>query len=341
MGIHIGLIGSGMVGKVHLDALVEHPAVSAISLAEADPARAADMQKLFRLKSVYSDYRQLLDADGIDVVDICLPHDLHFPAVVQALQAGKHVILEKPISNTLAEADEMIAAAETAKKRLYVCLNERFMPVHQQVKQVLQDNLIGQVVMANLTIAGSELDRMNIPEHWKGTYGRAGGGALADSGTHVVDLALDWFGFPAAVQCSVGRFVVQPVNKAEDTASLVLKYPDKLVNIQVTYAAAGQPWSERRSVWGKDGSIEVYVDSPTPIQLWQKGHRVPVNVVHNPETWWQDSVKAALKHALDGFANEEPFCVTPQNAREALMVIRSAYASAEKGQTLLLSGYPN
>jgi predicted dehydrogenase len=330
MGLHIGLIGSGMVGKVHLEALFSHPEISSVSLAENDPGQLAELQQLFPFKRVVSDYRKLLADDEITIVDICLPHDLHYPTVLAAFQANKHVILEKPISNTLIEADEMIDASEKAGKRFFVSLNERFMPVHQCVKDILKENLLGKIIMANLTIAGSELERMNIPEHWKGTFGRAGGGSLADSGTHAIDLALDWFGLPQSVLCSTGRFVVKPVNKADDTSSLVMRYPDKIVNIQVTYAAAGQPWSETRNIWGENGSIHVQIDSQTPLQVWISGKLVPYTVAHRPDTWWQDSVKLAITHAVDCIVKDAPFNVTPQNARDVLKIIQRAYSSAEK-----------
>jgi predicted dehydrogenase len=334
MGFHIGLIGSGMVGKVHLEALFHHPNISSISLAENAPELKAELQRSYPFKKVVSDYRELLSDNEISIVDICLPHDLHYPTVLAAFQAGKHVLLEKPISNTVIEADEMIATSITTGKRFFVSLNERFMPVHRRVKEILQKELIGKVVLANLTIAGSELERMNIPEHWKGTFGRAGGGSLADSGTHAIDLALDWFGLPQSVICSTGRFIVRPVNKADDTSSLIMKYPDKIVNIQITYAAAGQPWSETRNIWGEKGSIHVKVDAQDPLQVWVSGNLVPDSVEHNPDTWWKDSVSMAINHAIDCIAEDKPFLVTAQNARDVVKIIKSAYSSDQEGKVI-------
>ncbi len=328
MKFHIGLIGCGMVGRVHLDALFKHPLISTVSLAEPDPAQVNQLSINYQFRNTYSDYKKLLANSEIDVVDICLPHDMHYPVVLQTFQAGKHVILEKPLSNTLAEADAMISAASSAGKRLYVALNERFLPVYQKVKEVILSGNMGKIVLANLVVAGSELERMNIPEHWKGTFGRAGGGALADSGTHVVDLALDWFGMPDSVHCSLGRFVVDAVNKAEDTAALTMKYPDKIVNILVTYAANGQNWSETRSIWGETGSIHTKIESSNPMEYYIDHKEIPVEVDHKAETWWQDSVKAGIDHAIHSLADEKPFLVTAEDARKTLKVIQCAYTSA-------------
>jgi predicted dehydrogenase len=328
MGLHVAVFGGGMVSRVHLDALLSHPAVSSVSLAESDPQLLAQLKSAYQLKNCEQNYQSLLDNPEIDLVDICLPHDQHYPVVLEAFSAGKHVLLEKPISNSLAEADEMIAAGDKAGKRFYVALNERFLPVHQRVKQILAAGSLGQVVLASLTIAGSELARLQKPANWKGMIGRAGGGALADSGTHLVDLACDWFGEPEAVTCVMGRYVVKPVNKADDTASLTLHYPDKLVNLALTYASAGQPWSECRHIWGENGAIHVQVESPDPIQVWQNGALLPQTLEHKPDLWWAWSVGLGLKSALDCFAADKPFLVTPQQARQVLRVIRAAYRSA-------------
>jgi predicted dehydrogenase len=338
MGFNVAILGGGMVSRVHLETLLDHPAVSSVSMAEADPRQLENIRSHYSLKHLEQDYHVLLDSNEIDLVDICLPHDLHYPIVLEAFDAGKHVILEKPISNTLAEADEMLAAAERSGKRFYVALNERYLPVHQRVKELLAGGAIGRPVLASLMIAGSELARMQKPDNWKGMIGRAGGGALADSGTHLVDLACDWFGEPQSVLCTLARHVVRPVNKGDDTASLVLIYPDKTVNICLTYAAAGQPWSERRHIWGEDGSIHVQVENPSPIQVWQAGGLLPQVVEHDTD-WWVYSVKLGLQSALDCFYSEQAFMVTPQDARQVLRIIRAAYRSAALKRQLELKDY--
>ncbi len=333
MGLHIAVLGAGFVGRIHIEACLSHPAVSAVSVAETDPALLQSAISDYQLKRAESDYRVLLDDASIDIVYICLPHDMHYPIALKSFAAGKHVITEKPISNTLAEADAMIAAAERAGRRFFVALNQRFLPVHQQVKLLLDEGVIGAPVMASLTIAGTELERMCIPGHWKGTFGRAGGGALADSGTHIVDLMHYWFGMPEAVQCSLGRHVVKAVNKADDTASLILEYPGLTATLMVGYGAAGQPWSEMRRLWSEEGSIHVQLEVENPITVWKKGESVPQEVEHNVE-WWPYSVKRVAKHALDCFADDQPFAVTPKDARESLCTIRAAYQAAIQGRRI-------
>ena len=338
MGLHIGIIGAGFVGRVHVDAMLAHPDVDRISIADADPATLESVVRDYAIERAESDHRALLDDPAIDVVDVCLPHDLHHPVVLAAFAAGKHVITDKPIANTLAEADEMLDAAESAGRRFFVALNQRFIPAHQRVSQLLADGFIGAPSLATLVVAGDERPRMGIPGHWKGSWERAGGGALADSGTHVIDLALDWFGPPTALSCHIARHVVEAPDKADDTAAVMLEYPGLTVSIVVGYASGGQPWTETRSMWSATGAIHVRLEDADPMQVWQAGELIPQHVDHDPE-WWPWSVKRGLAHAVRAIAHDEPFAVSPLEARATLRTIRAAYASADMGRRIRMADY--
>jgi predicted dehydrogenase len=336
--MHIGLIGGGFVGRVHLEALAAHADVDRVSVADSDAALLERVSGDFTIQRAETDYRALLDDASIDVVDVCLPHDLHHPVVIEAFEAGKDVIADKPIANTLLEADEMLAAADLAGRRFYIALNQRFIPAHQRVKQLLADGDLGQPSLATLTVAGDERARMGIPGHWKGSWDRAGGGALADSGTHVVDLALDWFGEPTAVGCHLARHVIEAPDKADDTAALTLAYPDLTVSITVAYASGGQPWTETRSLWSTSAAAHVRLEATEPLEVWQDGTVVRQDVEHDPD-WWPWSVKRGLEHALSAIARDQPFAVSPLEARAVLRTIRAAYAAADTGHRIRMAEY--
>ncbi|MEX1296722.1 MAG: Gfo/Idh/MocA family oxidoreductase [Candidatus Limnocylindrales bacterium] len=336
MGLHIGIIGGGVVGRVHVEATLAHPDVERVSIADSDASTLASIARDYPVQRAEADYRALLDDPALDVVDVCLPHDLHHRLVLESFAAGKDVIADKPIANTLAEADEMLAASERAGRRFYVALNQRFIPAHQRVGQLLDDGAIGRPSLATLTVAGDERPRMAIPGHWKGSWERAGGGALADSGTHIVDLAHAWFGSPRAVQCHLARHVIEAPDKADDTAVLVMEYPSLSVSLVVGYAAGGQPWSETRSMWSETGAVHVRLEAADPLEVWEGGERV-TQVVEHETDWWPWSVRRGLDHAVRAIAHDEPFAVTPTDARAALKTIRAAYEAADTGRRIELA----
>ena len=175
----------------------------------------------------------------------------------------------------------------------------------------------------SLVVAGSELPRMRLPGHWKGTWDRAGGGVLADSGTHVVDLAHLWFGPPVAVRCHLARHVVEAPDKADDTAALIMEYPGLTVTMVLTYAAAGQPWSETRAIWSEAGSIHVRLEDAEPLVVWKDGRRLPQAVEHETD-WWAWSVKRGLAHALD--------CLRPRPALRRHAGRRARRAAHDPGR---------
>jgi predicted dehydrogenase len=210
--------------------------------------------------------------------------------------------------------------------------------IEELIRSLLDDGVIGREFMASLAVIGNELPRMSDPASWKGTWDRAGGGVLADSGTHVVDLVHDWFGPPMAVTCRLARHVVKTPTKADDTGVVMLEYPDLSVTLLLTYGAAGQAWSETRDVWSETGSLHVRLEDAAPIVVWKDGRLLPQEVPHEPD-WWAWSVKLGLAHALDRLADDGPFAVEPSDAREALRTIRAAYQSAELGQRILMAEY--
>jgi predicted dehydrogenase len=335
--LRIGIIGAGgVVQKAHVRAFRARRDVRVCGIAdpsEADRARAGAAVGCDRLTD---DYRRILDDPAIDAVDICVPHYLHECIVLEALDAGKHVLLEKPIALTLEQADRMIGKASSRNRQFHVALNERFYPAHQTLKAMIDSGEHGRPFLAVAQIVGDELARMNDGQGWKGDWTKAGGGALMDTGTHVVDLMLWWFGRPKWVSCQWGRFVVQKNNKADDNVALTMGYDDMLVDIVVSYACASDPWREDKQVYFRDSSVHVTMDPDTPISV-VRGKEPPRPIGTTPmASWWEDSVSAGVCHFLDCLLGKAAPAYGPEAARDALEIILLAYRAARERRTMAL-----
>ncbi|MBC7289329.1 MAG: Gfo/Idh/MocA family oxidoreductase, partial [Armatimonadetes bacterium] len=205
----VGLIGAGAIAQAHLQAFVESDFVGAVKVADPSAAaREAAAREFGIIKAAYEDYRALLDDPEVAVIDICTPHYLHCQQAVEALEAGKHVITEKPMALSVAECDRMIAAAERAGKRLFVSLCQRMFPAHQRAAELIAEGVIGEPFMAVINVYGDEFARMNDPLSWKGDWQKAGGGALFDTGHHAIYMLQHFFGPASAVTAVVRRLRV-------------------------------------------------------------------------------------------------------------------------------------
>lgn len=335
MGLHIGLIGAGAVSHPHLRAFNRSPLVQRVTVADPDSGAIKRLSARYRVDGAVEDYRRLLDDPTIKVVDICLPHHLHHPIALEAFQAGKDVLTEKPIALTLSQADEMIAAAESTGLRFYVSLNQLFLPAVERAKRLLEMGKIGKPFLVVITIVGQD-ERMRDPNSWKGTWEQAGGGVLIDTGMHPLYLLEHFFGMPLAVTARAPRLVVEAENKADDTALLILEYADHIVaSVAMTYGAYGDLWREERHIYGTEGSLHIVDDESVPLSLVRGGReqRIAVRPLGPP---WPLSIQRSLDHFLDCYVNEREFRVTPAQARSALRTALAAYESAREGRRIQL-----
>ncbi|HEU5319257.1 MAG TPA: Gfo/Idh/MocA family oxidoreductase, partial [Methylomirabilota bacterium] len=147
--IGVGVIGTGWCGGIRAETCAAHPLVASLHLAETRPERLAEMAGKTRAATATADYRELLGLAAVDAVYIsATPETTHFPMARDALAAGKHVFLEKPIAMELAEADELIALARRRGLKLTIGYSQRFNPKFAYVKKCLRDGVIGRPVSA-------------------------------------------------------------------------------------------------------------------------------------------------------------------------------------------------
>jgi predicted dehydrogenase len=223
-----------------LDGSVPQEPVDGIPLL-SDPARIAD-----------------LGPPPIDFVDICTPTGSHLPLTLWALSRGYHVLCEKPVAVSRAEAAALAAAAKRAGRVVMPCHQYRFNPAWRRVKQWLDDGLIGRWHLAEFRVyrlaadrgGGVTTDPNAVP--WRGKRAEGRGGVLLDHGTHLVYELLDVAGPPSAVHAWTGRLRHGDYD-VEDTAQLLFEYPNRVAVMFLTWAARARE-TEIRFI-GDRGSI--------------------------------------------------------------------------------------
>lgn len=197
---NVAVIGAGAIGLDHLACFRQHPAVRLAAIAEVSPARGRDAAEQFGVPDLVTDHRMLLARDDIDVVSIALPNHLHAPVALDALRAGKHVMLEKPMATNARDAAKLVAEAKRRKVLLMVGQNNRFSPDVQTAHRLVIDGVLGDVYHAKTAWTR----RAGIPRigSWFTQKKFAGGGCTYDIGVHALDRCLYLLGEFEAVAVS-------------------------------------------------------------------------------------------------------------------------------------------
>ena len=195
--VNVAVIGAGAIGLNHIQSFQDHPSARVVALAETSPERGREAADRFAIPDLYTDYKDILGRKDVDVVSIALPNFLHAPVGLEALRAGKHLMIDKPMATNAADAIKIITLAKRRKLHLMVGQNVRFTPEVQTVRQLVMKGKLGDVYHAK----ARWMRRSGIPKMgtWFTQKALAGGGCTYDIGVHALDMALHLIGdFEAA-----------------------------------------------------------------------------------------------------------------------------------------------
>jgi predicted dehydrogenase len=326
--LRIGMVGHGFIARAHTAAWLTvgrtfapplRPRLTALAGRRRDAAREA--AERLGWESASDDWESLVRRDDVDVIDICAPGDLHPDIAIAALEAGKHVLCEKPLANTLDAARSMETAARHAVERgvrSMVGFNYRFLPAIAFAKAFIADGRIGALRHVRCAYLQDWLIEPTTPMSWKLDPVSAGDGVLADLGAHLIDLAQYLSGmsiaevsgrmhvFTTARPTADGRptHVIAP-----EAASFLAALGDDVVGtFEVSRVAAGHRNSLVLEIAGSEGSVGFDVERPNELLVYdgrlareeQGERRVLVTEPVHPwiEAWWPPGHVLGWEHAF-------------------------------------------
>ncbi len=226
--INTALCSFGMSGLLfHAPFIAIHPGFTFYAVWERTKNLAVEK---YPWVITYRTLDEMLADDNIELVVVNTPNNTHYEYVKKALNAGKHVVVEKPFTATVAEGEELITLASGKNLKLSVYQNRRYDSDYKTVKKILDEKLLGDVVEAEF-----HFDRYKeelSPKMHKETPG-PGTGTLYDLGSHLIDQALQLFGYPKAIFADIR--VVRPVSKVDDYFDILLYYPSLRVRLKSSY----------------------------------------------------------------------------------------------------------
>ena len=326
-----GVIGLGWFGEKHCEVLAGLPNADLHSLCTRNPARLAEVGKTFGVTRLFTDYNQMLADPELDTVSVVTMWDQHAAPTLAALQAGKHVFLEKPMASNLADCDAIVAAARAAKGYFMVGHICRFNPRYAAAKQEIAAGKIGKIV--------SLYARRNLPA-FVGAQVLPKIGPIIGDGVHDTDLML-WF-TGAKIVSACAQTINLRGKKHPDLGWTMYRFDSGAIGVLEDNWCLPDTTAfqidERMEIIGTEGSIHIHETHPNFSLCDKTGW-------HSPDTtYWPllHGVRAgALRDEIAYFVNcvmqgQRPTVISPEESRAAVVACLAAEESAATGQLVKL-----
>jgi predicted dehydrogenase len=226
------LIGCGAISENHIGILKEMPEVNFSAICDIDPKAAKRTVEREGLSlNVYTDYKEMLEKEKPDAVHICTPHFLHAPMAIYALERGINVFLEKPACMTPEELPALMEAEKNSSAILCISFQNRFLEAVGVAEKMIASGEYGKVMGGRAIVTWSRGGEYYTESPWRGKIATEGGSVLINQSIHSLDLLLYFLGEPENITGMIGTHTTGPYNDTEDTAHIIMKYPDDKVGI--------------------------------------------------------------------------------------------------------------
>ena len=224
-----GIIGCGMISDFHSAAIAD---IKNGKLVAVSSRKAENSQRLVDRYSIqaYSDYNEMLNRDDIDIVCVCTPSGAHMEPAVAAAEAGKHVIIEKPLEITLERCDDIIESCEKANVRLCAIFNSRFSDASQLVKDTVSSGRLGQLTLGDAYVKWYRSQDYYDSGDWRGTMELDGGGALMNQSIHAIDFLQYVMGPVESIQAFTDTLAHKRID-VEDVAVAALRFKNGALGV--------------------------------------------------------------------------------------------------------------
>lgn len=335
MSVGIAIIGCGAVAeKMHLREYAHVKEAEIVACVDIVEEKAQHLAELAGGAGVFTDYLDVLAFDEVQAVDVCLPNYLHAPVSIAAAEAGKHVLCEKPMATSTADAQAMIDAAEKAGVTLMVRQSTRFAPPYSRVKQVVDSGILGKINTLRGVHCHSGPERWTPNFRWFFTQDLAGGGAALDMGIHICDYIL-WLVNRRVVEVTGFVGTLEKDIEVDDNIMALMRFDDG------TFASFQASWSVKPVgdsslvIHGEKGVLRLRPDPEHPIVLELQTEEgfpdLQYPDIISPGPWG-----TACGHFVDCVAQGKTPMVTGDDGRRALEVVLAAVESSETGQVIRL-----
>jgi UDP-N-acetyl-2-amino-2-deoxyglucuronate dehydrogenase len=340
--VGIAIVGAGSIGQFHANAIGAIPNAWVPAVYDVNQQAALQLAGTCNAENAET-LEDLLAREDVQVVSVCTPSGAHAEVAVAAANAGKHLIVEKPLEVTLERADSIIRAAEQSGVKLTCIFPLRYMIGPQHVRRACLEGRLGTLVLADAYVKWYR-PQDYYQGTWRGTWNLDGGGALMNQSIHNIDL-LQWLAGPVKMVFGQTDTLVRSI-ETEDTASAVLRFDNRAMGV-IQGATSCWPGDQARvELHGDRGSI---VLENGRIVTWQIQGAPPEeedrmlsleeslgSAASDPKGFSYEMHRRQITEFVDAIREDRPAAIDGQEARKSLEIILAIYRSAEAGRPVEL-----
>ena len=321
--VRLGVLGAGIIAKSFMEAAPDVSDLEVATVCDIDENRARSLAEPQNI-AWETDYHAVLTDDSIQAVYIALPHHLHEEVAIAAAEAGVHILLEKPMANSLAEADRMLAAQKRAGIKLMIGFTHRFHSELESAKRLIDAGELGQ-----LTLAIDVMTTGGVIPGWFWQKSEAGGGVLHVNGAHSFD-RLRWLMGSEIVEVFAYTDTYDSRKTVEDSAVVALRFANGAMGMTVHNWVTDSPVPFKcdLDIHGTEGALRI--DTWNALEFANADH-----------TWVQrrerdDMFQKEIGEFVGAILEDREPCVTGEDGRRSLACVQAAYESARTGMPVRL-----
>jgi len=375
--IGVGLLGYAFMGKAHANGYRKMPVFfypppavpRLVAICGRTEEAVAEAAKRYGFETYYTDWRKLIADERIEVVDNCLPNNMHAEPCIAAAESGKNIICEKPLAATLEDAKAMYEAAEKAGVKNMTAFNYRFVPAIRLAKNLIDEGYIGKILQYRAVYLQEWIMDPNFPLVWRLRKSVAGSGALGDLGAHIIDLARFLVGEVTSVCGMTETFIKErplpenPEEKGEvgvdDVFIAMARFKNGAIgSFEASRFCAGRKNYQRVEIHGTEGSIVFNLERLNELEVYSKkdpedrmGFRnilVTESVHPFIEHWWphghiigwEHTFVHEIHHFIDCIVNDKPvapMAATFYDGLKCQEILSAIEESSQKGKWVEIS----
>ena len=347
MSIGIGLVGCGMISNFHAKAIADANGAYLVGATSLNRNRTTEFASKYNCKA-YETLEDMLADDAISAVSICTPSGAHLDPAVAAAQAGKHVIVEKPLEITTERCDKIIQACEQAGVRLTVTFQSRFHQSSRLMKSAIEQGRFGTITLGDAYVKWYRSQEYYDSGDWRGTWALDGGGALMNQAIHSVDLLL-WLMGPVKQISAMTDTMTHERIEVEDVAVATLRFENGALGVIEATTTAFPGAFKKIEIAGSQGSAVLEEED---ITQWQFASELPDDekireeMAGKTDSGGGAADPAAINHhghtllfeeAVSAINEDRPSILDGHEGRRSVEVICAIYESAKTGKIVTLS----